>query len=167
MKKMFEEFKKFIMRGNVLDMAVGVIVGGAFKEIVNSLVADIFTPVISLFTGGVDFSTLHWVIKTTETVDATTGETIVEELAVNYGAFIQNIFDFLLVALCVFLFVEIAQTIRTRAEALAKKQEEEAAAEPEPEKPSNEEILLTEIRDLLKGQAEKDQAETEQAESAE
>ena len=150
---MLKKFKDFIARGNVLDMAVGVIVGGAFKEIVNSLVADIFTPVISLFTGGVDFSTLHWVIKTTETVDAT-GETVVEEPAINYGAFIQNIFDFLLVALCVFLFVEIAQTIRLKAEALAKKQEEEAAAaeaaEPEPEKPSNEELLLTEIRDLLK-----------------
>ena len=153
MRNFFKEFKNFITRGNVVDMAVGVIVGGAFKEIVNSLVADIFTPVISLFTGGVDFSTLHWVIKTTETVDAT-GETVVEELAINYGAFIQNIFDFLLVALCVFIFVEIAQTLRTKAEALAKKQEAEAAAEeaaePEPEKPSNEELLLTEIRDLLK-----------------
>ena len=156
---MLKKFRDFIARGNVMDMAVGVIVGGAFKEIVNSLVADIFTPVISLFTGGVDFSTLHWVIRATEKLDEAgnvvldeAGNAVIETLTVNYGAFIQNIFDFLLVAVCVFFFVELAQTLRTRAEALAKKkaEEEAAVAEPEPEKPSNEELLLTEIRDLLK-----------------
>jgi large conductance mechanosensitive channel len=147
---MLKKFKDFIARGNVIDMAVGVIVGGAFKEIVNSLVADIFTPVISLFTGGVDFSELSWIIKP-EVLDAE-GVVVAEELAVKYGAFIQNIFDFILVALCVFLFVELAQSVRMKAEALKKKEEEAAveAAEEEPAKPSNEELLLTEIRDLLK-----------------
>lgn len=155
---MLKKFKEFIARGNVMDMAVGVIVGGAFKEIVNSLVADIFTPVISLFTGGADFSALQWVIKVTEKLDEAgapmldeAGMPIVEKLTVNYGAFIQNIIDFLLVAICVFIFVQVAQSIRTKAEALAKKKEEEEAAAPaEPPKPSNEEVLLTEIRDLLK-----------------
>lgn len=146
---MLKKFKDFIARGNVIDMAVGVIVGGAFKEIVNSLVADIFTPVISLFTGGVDFSELSWIIKP-EVLDAE-GVVVAEELAVKYGAFIQNIFDFILVALCVFLFVELAQSVRMKAEALKKKEEAAVeAAEEEPAKPSNEELLLTEIRDLLK-----------------
>ena len=99
---MLKKFKDFIARGNVLDMAVGVIVGGAFKEIVNSLVADIFTPVISLFTGGADFSSLHWVIKETAVLDEAgapvldeAGKAVIEQLTINYGAFIQNIIDFL------------------------------------------------------------------------
>ena len=127
--KTFDEFKKFISKGNVLDMAVGVIIGTAFTKIVNSLVADIITPVISLITGKVNIADLS--VK------------ITDELVIPYGSFIQAIIDFLLISICVFALVK---SINKFKEKLAKK-EEEAPAEPTP---SKEEELLTEIRDLLK-----------------
>lgn len=134
--KIVDEFKAFIARGNVLDMAVGIIVGSAFTKIVNSLVADVITPVISLITGKVNFSDLKYVIS--EATEATA------ENAVTYGNFIQAIIDFFIIAVVVFLMVKFVNKTKERFE---KKVEE---APPEPPKPSNEEILLTEIRDLLK-----------------
>ena len=129
MKKFFAEFKEFAMRGNVMDMAVGVIIGGAFGKIVTSLVDDILMPIIGSITGGVDFTSLS---------------AKVGEASINYGTFIQNIIDFLIVALCIFIMIKAINA----ASAKLKKEEEETKAE-EPAGPTQEE-LLTEIRDLLK-----------------
>ena len=136
--KIVDEFKAFIARGNVLDMAVGIIVGSAFTKIVNSLVADVITPVISLITGKVNFTDLKYVIA------QATEETA--ENAVKYGNFIQAVIDFFIIALVVFFMVKFVNKTKERFE---KKVEE---ASQEPPKPSNEEVLLTEIRDLLKEQ---------------
>lgn len=124
---MFKEFKEFISKGNVLDLAVGVIVGGAFGKIVTSLVDDIIMPIIGLIIGGIDFSGLSLKIG-----DAT----------VKYGMFIQNIVNFLIIAFSIFLVVKEVNKMRR-----IKPEKEEAPAEPQK---TNEEILLTEIRDLLK-----------------
>ena len=134
--KIVNEFKTFIAKGNVLDMAVGIIIGSAFTKIVNSLVADVITPVISLITGKVNFTELKYVIA--EATEATA------ENAVTYGNFIQAVIDFFIIALVVFFMVKFVNKTKERFE---KKVEE---APQEPPKPSNEEILLTEIRDLLK-----------------
>jgi len=140
--KFIEDFKKFAFKGNVIDMAVGVVVGGAFSKIVTSLVGDVFMPLLGKVTAGVDFKELKWVI-TPAVMD---GETVVTpETAVLYGAFIQNIIDFLLVALCVFLFVSLITRARER-----KKAKEAPPAPPAPPKPTLDQELLTEIRDLLK-----------------
>lgn len=136
MSKFLNEFKEFAMRGNVLDMAVGVIIGGAFGKIVTSVVNNIIMPPIGMLTGGVDFTDLKLVIK-----DAVTegGQVVSEAVTLNYGQFIQDVVDFLIISFCIFLMVKgIA--------ALSRKKEEQPAA-PEP---SAEEKLLTEIRDLLK-----------------
>ncbi|MCQ2520470.1 MAG: large-conductance mechanosensitive channel protein MscL [Lachnospiraceae bacterium] len=141
MKKTFKDFKDFISKGNVLDMAVGVIIGGAFGKIVTSLVNDILMPLLGVVTGGADFSTKKIVLSPAE-VDAA-GEVIKAEAAILYGSFIQNIIDFLLIALCIFF---ITKAVAKAGEKL--KKQEEAKPE-EPKKPTSEE-LLTEIRDLLK-----------------
>ena len=134
--KFFDEFKKFIARGNVIDMAVGIIVGSAFTKIVTSLVNDILTPFISLITGSVSFKDLKWVFKAaTETTP---------EVALTYGNFIQAVIDFFIIAIVVFSMVTAINKFHERL----KKKEEEAPAEPP--KPTKEEELLTEIRDLLK-----------------
>ena len=124
-----KEFKEFAMKGNVMDMAVGVIIGGAFGKIVSSLVDDVLMPLIGKITGGVDFTSLA--------VTLGEGENAAK---LNYGTFIQNIIDFLIIAFCIFLMIKGMNK-------LSKKKEEEPAPEPEP---SNEEKLLGEIRDLLK-----------------
>ncbi|MDY4593909.1 MAG: large-conductance mechanosensitive channel protein MscL [[Pasteurella] aerogenes] len=124
-----KEFRQFAMRGNVVDMAVGVIIGGAFGKIVSSLVADVVMPVLGILTGGVDFKDLKIVLQ--EAV----GET--PAVSLNYGVFIQNIFDFVIIAFAIFMMIKALNKL--------KKPAEEA-----PTKPSNEEKLLTEIRDLLK-----------------
>ena len=124
---MFKEFKEFISKGNVLDLAVGVIVGGAFGKIVTSLVDDIIMPIIGLIIGGIDFSGLSLKIG---------------EATVKYGMFIQNIVNFLIIAFSIFLVVNAVNKMRR-----IKPEKEEPPVEP---KKSNEEILLTEIRDLLK-----------------
>ena len=139
MKKTMKEFKEFIAKGNVIDMAVGVIIGGAFGKIVTSLVNDILMPLLGLLTGGADFSTKK-IVLSPAVIEG--GEVIKEEGAILYGAFIQNIIDFLLVALCIFFFVKAIAKMKDK---LAKKEEEK----PEEKKPTSEE-LLTEIRDLLK-----------------
>lgn len=137
MKKFFHEFKEFAMRGNVVDMAVGVIVGGAFGKIVTSLVNDIIMPPIGFLLGGVNFKDLS--IKLGEKL-AEDGKTM-EAVTLNYGNFIQQTVDFLIIAFCVFLLVKAVMKI------VKKKEAEPAPAKPEP---TAEEKLLTEIRDLLK-----------------
>lgn len=128
------------MKGNIVDMAVGVIIGGAFGKIVSSLVNDIIMPVISIITGGEGYKNLKYVI--TEGKAAVDGAAAVEEVAINYGLFIQNIVDFLIIAFSIFVCLRVIMKF--------KKKEEEAPA-PAPE-PTKEEVLLTEIRDLLKQQ---------------
>lgn len=136
-KGFFGEFKEFIARGNVMDMAVGVIIGGAFGKISTSLVNDIIMPLISMLTGGIDFSAWKWVLK------AAVGET--PEVAVNFGVFLATILDFIIIAFAVFCMIRAINSLHRK--------KEEAPAEPEPEpapEPSAEEVLLAEIRDLLK-----------------
>ena len=135
-----EDFKAFALKGNVVDMAVGVIIGGAFGKIVTSIVNNIIMPPIGVITGGVDFTDLKLVIKEAEKAG---DEVIAEAVTLNYGQFIQDVVDFLIIAFSIFLMVKgIAALSR-------KKKEEPAAPAPAPE-PSAEEKLLTEIRDLLK-----------------
>ena len=138
MANIFTEFKEFAMKGNVIDMAVGVVIGAAFGKIVTSLVNDIIMPVFAAFGNAGDFKTLKWVLKKGSDA-AAEGQAAVEEVAINYGMFIQNIVDFFIIALSIFVALRVVMKF--------KKQEEEApAAAPEP---SNEEKLLTQIRDLL------------------
>ncbi|NLK68026.1 MAG: large-conductance mechanosensitive channel protein MscL [Clostridiaceae bacterium] len=139
---MLKEFKKFALKGNVVDMAVGVIIGTAFGKIVTSLVNDIIMPLLGIVLGQINLKHLKLVIKPAE------GD--IAELAVLYGQFLQNVLDFLIIASSIFLVVKMLTSLKTRAEKLAKKEEEEKPQEPP--KPSNEEVLLTEIRDLLKEQ---------------
>ena len=134
-----EDFKAFALKGNVVAMAVGVLIGGAFGKIVTSIVNNIIMPPIGVITGGVDFTDLKLVIKEAE---KSGDEVIAEAVTLNYGQFIQDVVDFLIIAFCILLMVKgIA--------ALSRKKEEPAAPAPAPE-PSAEEKLLTEIRDLLK-----------------
>ena len=143
MKKFFEEFKAFAMRGNVIDMAVGVVIGGAFGKITTSLVNDIIMPLISMLTGGVDFSGWKWVLK--EAVME--GKEVIDpEIAVNYGNLIAVILDFI-IAFAVFCMVKAVNKMHDK---LSKPAEPEPEKEPESTK---EELLLTEIRDLLKEQS--------------
>ncbi|MCQ2195760.1 MAG: large-conductance mechanosensitive channel protein MscL [Paludibacteraceae bacterium] len=136
--KILDEFKAFAMRGNVIDMAVGVIIGGAFGKIVSSIVADVIMPPIGLLVGGVNFTELKCVLA--EEVKDEAGEVVKQAVTLNYGNFLQVTFDFLIVAIAVFLFVKLINKMN-------KKKEEAPAAPPAP---SKEEVLLTEIRDLLK-----------------
>lgn len=133
--KLFDEFKAFVMRGNVVDMAVGVIIGGAFGKIVTSLVNDIFMPIIGMILGNVNFSSLE--IKLGEPVEG------VEQAAIKYGMFIQEIVNFIIIAFCIFMFIKLINRIQ-------KKKEEAPAPEP-----TKEEVLLTEIRDALNKIADK------------
>lgn len=139
MSKFLTDFKEFALKGNIVDMAVGVIIGGAFGKIITSLVNDIIMPVVSLATGGVNFSDKTIELSPAE-MDAATGEVIKEAVNFNYGMFIQNIVDFLIIAICIFVAIRMAMKL--------KKKEEEPAPEAAPE-PTKEEVLLTEIRDLL------------------
>ncbi|MAP94375.1 MAG: large conductance mechanosensitive channel protein MscL [Ponticaulis sp.] len=138
-----KEFKEFAMKGNVVDMAVGFILGGAFSTIVKSMVSDIIMPPIGLLLGGVDFAELKLVLK--EGVEATDAVEAVPEVAINYGLFINNVISFLIVAMCLFFIIKGMNTMKRRME-----------GEPEPETPKEdpppprEQVLLEEIRDLLK-----------------
>ena len=136
-----QEFKAFALKGNVMDMAVGVIIGGAFGKIVTSLVNDVIMPPIGLAVGGVDFSDLKLTLKPEVLNEA--GEVATAAVTWNYGAFIQQVVDFAILAFCVFMMVKIMNK-------LAKKKEEAPAAPAPAPEPSKEEVLLTEIRDLLK-----------------
>lgn len=142
MGKILTEFKEFAMKGNVVDMAVGVIIGGAFGKIVTSMVNDIIMPVVGIATGGLDFKEHKLILKHA----IMNGDEIISpEVAMTYGMFIQNIVDFLIVAFCIFMAIRMMNRFK-------KKVEEAPAPAPEPTK---EEVLLTEIRDLLKQQADK------------
>ncbi len=141
MGKFLSDFKEFAMKGNVIDMAVGVIIGGAFGKIVSSLVNDIIMPVITLCTGGDGYRNLKYVIREGSAATAD-GVAAVEEVAINYGTFIMNIVDFFIIALSIFVALRVIMKF--------KKKEEEAPAAPPA--PTAEETLLTEIRDILKSQ---------------
>ncbi len=126
-----KEFKQFISKGNVVDMAVGIIIGGAFTSIVNSLVADIFTPLIGVVLAGVNFNNLVWEVP------------FGQHPVLNFGSFIQNIISFFLTALCLFMVIKFMNAFKRKQEAA-------------PPKPTKDQELLTEIRDLLKEQVNKD-----------
>lgn len=127
--KTFREFKEFISKGNIVDLAVGVIIGGAFSKIVTSLVNDIIMPLIGIIIGGVDFTNLTLKVK---------------DASINYGMFIQNIIDFLIVAFCIFVFVKILNKLSFK--------KKEAPCEKEAPKKDENTLLLEEIRDILKSQ---------------
>ena len=130
---MISEFKSFAMRGNVVDMAVGIVIGGAFGKIVSSFVADVLMPPIGLLLGNVDFSDLAITMRA-----ASEG---VEAVTLRYGQFIQTVVDFLIIAFAIFLVVKAMNSMKTK---------EEAAPPPAPPEPSKEEVLLTESRDALR-----------------
>lgn len=134
--KFLNEFKAFAMRGNVVDMAVGVIIGGAFGKIVSSLVADIIMPPIGFLVGGVNFTELAITLKVPEIINGVQTAPV----TINYGNFLQAVFDFIIIAFCIFMLVRLISRF-------SKKEESKPAAPPQP---STEEKLLTEIRDLLK-----------------
>ena len=138
---MIKEFREFIMKGNVLDLAVAVIIGGAFGKIVTSMVNDILMPPIGLALGGVDFSDLALILK--EAV-VENGEVVTEAVSINYGAFTQTVIDFLIIALVIFMVIKSYNRLQN--------QEEEEEAPAAPPEPSDEVKLLTEIRDALKSQ---------------
>jgi len=129
-----KEFKEFAMRGSVVDLAVGVVIGGAFGKIVTSLVNDVIMPPIGYLTGGIDFSEMKYVIEPADEANE------IAETAINYGNFINVIIEFLIIAFCIFLVIKGLNSLK-------RKEEEAPAAPPEP---SKEEVLLTEIRDLLR-----------------
>ena len=141
MKGFISEFKTFIARGNVIDMAVGVVIGGAFGKISTSLVNDIIMPLVSLITGGIDFSA--WKLVLIQGVTDAEGTVVTPEVALNYGNLISVILDFLIIAFAIFCMIKAINKLH-------RKPEEAPAEEPAPPEPSNEEKLLTEIRDLLK-----------------
>ena len=142
MGKFWQDFKAFATKGNVVDMAVGVVIGGAFGKIVTSLVTDIITPVISLITGSGSFVDLKWVIKAAE------GD--MAEVALTYGNFIQSVIDFLIIALSIFVVLRIMMNAQKKMEELKKKKEEEVAEEAPAEPEETELSILKEIRDSLK-----------------
>jgi large conductance mechanosensitive channel len=131
---MFKEFKEFIARGNVVDLAVGVIIGAAFGAVIKSLVEQVIMPPIGLATGGLDFAQLKYVLKPADVAAKTA------EVAISYGAFVNTLINFLIVALVIFLVVKAVNSLKRQ----------EAAAPSAPPAPTPSEALLTEIRDLLK-----------------
>ena len=147
MKKFFEEFKAFAMRGNVIDMAVGVVIGGAFGKITTSIVNDIIMPLISMLTGGINFSDWKWVLKEAVMEMGADGVMVEKaaEVSVKFGNTIAIILDFIIIAFAVFCMVKALNNLHKKKEEPAPEPE----AEPEPPAPTSEE-LLAEIRDLLK-----------------
>lgn len=133
-----KEFREFAMKGNVVDMAVGIIIGAAFGKIVSSLVADVIMPPLGLIIGGVDFKQFSLVLRE--------AEGSVPAVVMNYGMFIQTVFDFVIVAFAIFMAIKVMNKVR---------REKEEATPAEPAAPSTEEVLLSEIRDLLKEQNKK------------
>ena len=146
MSNFLKEFKEFAMKGNVVDMAVGVIIGAAFGKIVSSLVNDIIMPLIGVVTGGINFTDYKWVIQKA-VMDGQ--EVLKPEVSMNWGAWVQTVVDFLIVAFCIFVMIKFINNLRKKTE---KEQLEEAAAQAPDPAPTKEEVLLTEIRDLLKQQ---------------
>ena len=138
---LLKEFKEFAMRGNVIDMAVGVVIGAAFGKIISSLVDDIIMPLVGVVTGGINFTDYKWVIQKA-VIDGQTQEVLKPEVTMNWGSWVQTIVDFLIVAFCIFVAIKATNQLK-------RKQEEAPEPAPAPE-PTKEEVLLTEIRDLLK-----------------
>lgn len=136
LSSVMKEFKAFILKGNIIDMAVGVIIGGAFSKVVTSLVNDILMPLLGAFTGGASFNTLKFVINPA-TAEA-------EEAAILYGSFLQNIVDFIIIGLCMFFIIKAVSVVSSRFHHEEEKKEAAAPAGP------TQEELLAEIRDLLK-----------------
>ena len=149
-KGFFAEFKEFISRGNVLDMAVGVIIATAFGKITTSLVNDVFMPLIGWLIGEIDLSTLNITLSPEKLAED--GTVAKEAVVIGIGTFVSAVIDFVLVALVVFLMIKAFNAAKDKAESLKKKEEEAAAAEEPAPEPSEEVKLLTEIRDLLKEQ---------------
>ena len=131
---MIKEFKEFAMRGNVIDLAVGVVIGGAFGKIVSSLVDQIIMPPIGMLTGGIDFSQMKWVLKPADNTDPAHK---IAEVAIGYGNFINTLIQFIIIAFAIFLVVKAINRLTRRQEAA-------------PAPPAADVVLLTEIRDLLK-----------------
>lgn len=129
---MLKEFKEFAMKGNVIDLAVGVVIGGAFGKIVTSLVDDLLMPILGVLIGGINFTDLKFVIK--PAIEDTA------EVAIMYGQFIQSVVDFLIIAFSIFMFIKI----------ITFKKKKDEPEKPKPAEPTKEEVLLTEIRDILK-----------------
>ncbi len=144
MKKYLHEFKEFAVKGNVIDLAVAVIIGGAFGKIVSSLVADVVMPIIGVLAGGLNFT--GWKIVLKKAVIGADGLATAQAITLNIGNFVQNIFDFLIIALAIFFMVKLIGRIKKRL----LKEEEEAKKEEPPKPLSKDQELLTEIRDLLK-----------------
>lgn len=149
---MWKDFKAFAMKGNVIDMSIGVIIGGAFGKIVTSLVSDIIMPILGMITSGINFSNLKLVLKEAEI--APDGKVISPENAINYGNFLDTILNFLIIAFSIFMIIRLLQEAKNK---LVKAQEEET--EKAEKKPSVED-LLGEIRDLLKNEANNSEAES-------
>lgn len=139
-----KDFKAFVMRGNVVDMAVGIVIGAAFGKIIASFVNDILMPPIGMLLGGVDFKSLTWVMKEA-VLDPATQEVVRKAVTMNYGNFIQTLIDFLIIALAIFMVIK----------AMMKMKKKKEAAPAAPPAPSREEVLLGEIRDLLKAKGDK------------
>ena len=136
-----KEFKEFAMRGNVIDMAVGGVIGAAFGKIISSLVDDIIMPLVGVVTGGINFTDYKWVIQQAA-VDSTTQQVLKPEVTLNWGNWIQTVVDFIIVAFCIFVAIKAINQL--------KRKEAEPTPKPAEPVPTKEEILLTEIRDILK-----------------
>ena len=147
MKKFFEEFKAFAMRGNVIDMADGVVIGGAFGKISSSIVNDIIMPVVSMLTGGVDFNAWKVVLK--EAVLNADGTEAAAEVAIKFGSTVAVIIDFIIVAFAIFCMIKFLNNLQRKKEEPVEEPAPEPEVEPAPPAPTSEE-LLAEIRDLLK-----------------
>lgn len=149
MKKFFGEFREFISQGNVMDMAIGSIIGLSFKDIVTSLTNDIISPILGVF-GGVDFSQYKWVIGTKTVVDAATGAETVVENTINYGAFITGVINFIIMALIIFLMIKLVSKVSEMSRKLAAKKEEEAVVAEGAAPVETTDDILKDIRELLK-----------------
>lgn len=147
MKKFLNDFKAFALKGNIVDMAIGVVIGGAFGKIVTSLVNDIITPLIGLLTGNISLAELK-IVLAPAVLDAA-GEVLTPELALTYGAFLQTVIDFLIIALSIFMVMRIAMNAHKKIEDMRKK-EEEAVEETVEEEKATELSVLLEIKELLK-----------------
>ncbi len=146
-KGFFAEFKEFIAKGNVLDMAIGVVIGAAFKAIVTSLVDNIINPLIGLAINTSSLADASIVLK--EEVLDSTGAVTTPAVLLNYGLFVKSIIDFLIVAFCLFCTLKVVMSLKSKAEALKKKEEEEKKEEPKPAEPTPDEITASTLKEIL------------------
>ncbi|MBO7254575.1 MAG: large conductance mechanosensitive channel protein MscL [Clostridia bacterium] len=152
MKKFFGEFKEFIAKGNVLDMAIGVVIGAAFKAIVTSLVDNIINPLIGLAINTSSLADAKAILKPAVIEKVDEVETVVKEaVTLNYGLFLKSIIDFLIVAFCLFCTLKVVMSIKSKAESLKKKEEEEEEKkeEPKPAEPTPDEVTASTLKEIL------------------